>query len=522
MARKKRLLGAAVVCVATLVLGACGGGDSDMASPASDASSKPVSGGIARIIMTSDPTSLDPASLANQAAITAVLGNALYGTLLTTDETSKVGYSMAESFTTTDGGATFELKLRPDLVFSDGTPLNAAAVKFNWDRIKDPATASSSLPEAAMVASTEVIDDRTMKVTMTTPIAAFAQAVVGTVLNWVASPAALQKGKQSFDEKPIGAGPFTLQSWTRQAEIKLTKNPRYWDAPKPYLDGITLRTVLDSNQRYNTLTSGGADVSIETNWINLGKAEAAGLPSDLLPLSGGNFLALNTRRAPFDDIRARQAVSAALDIDALNLAAYNGKGSVAETLFTDASPFYSKTQLRSTDRAKAQQLFDELAAEGKPVSFTFSSYPTSENKAIAENVQAQLSSFKNVKAEVAIIDFAKGTALRSTHDFDMVISSAAFQDPEPRLLANFTGNSPANMSGLADPELDAALLAGRTANSVADRKAAYDKVQARLTAMTPVIFLMRSAPGAIAAKNVNGLRQYGAGSLLPEELWIEK
>ncbi|WP_035750956.1 ABC transporter substrate-binding protein [Parafrankia discariae] len=522
MARKKRLLGAAVVCVATLVLGACGGGDSDTASPASDASGKPVSGGIARILMVSDPNSLDPALLSNQAAITAVLGNALYGTLLTTDETSKVGYSLAESFSTTDGGATFELKLRPDLVFSDGTPLNAAAVKFNWDRVKDRATASPSLPEASMVASSEAVDDRTLKVTMTTPIAAFAQAVVSTSLNWVASPAALQKGAQSFDSEPIGAGPFTLQSWTRQAEIKLTKNPRYWDTPKPYLDGLTIRTVLESDQRYNTLSSGGADVSIETNWVNLGKAESAGLPTNLLPLSGGNFLAMNSRRAPFNDIRARQAVSAALDIDALNLAVYAGKGSVADTLFAKSSPFYSKTSLRSVDRAKAQKLFDELAAEGKPVSFTFSSFPTSENRAIAENVQAQLSSFKNVKVEVAVIDFAKGAALRSTHDFDVVVSSVAFQDPEPRLLANLTGNSPANMTGVVDPELDAALLAGRTATSVAERKAAYDKVQARLTAVTPFVFLMRSAPGVVAAKNVGGLRQYGAGSLLPEELWIEK
>ncbi|WP_235015167.1 ABC transporter substrate-binding protein, partial [Parafrankia sp. Ea1.12] len=73
----------------------------------------------------------------------------------------EIRYQMAESFTTTDNGRTFTLKLRPGLVFSDGTPLNAEAVKFNWDRLKDPASASPSAAEAAMVASTEVVDDVT-------------------------------------------------------------------------------------------------------------------------------------------------------------------------------------------------------------------------------------------------------------------------------------------------------------------------------------------------------------------------
>ncbi|WP_235013653.1 ABC transporter substrate-binding protein, partial [Parafrankia sp. Ea1.12] len=78
------------------------------------------------------------------------------------------------------------------MVFSDGTPLNAEAVKFNWDRVKDPATGSPHRSEASMVASTEVVDDVTLKVTMTTPVTAYAQAIVGSAMNWIASPAALR------------------------------------------------------------------------------------------------------------------------------------------------------------------------------------------------------------------------------------------------------------------------------------------------------------------------------------------
>ncbi|WP_347176687.1 ABC transporter substrate-binding protein [Parafrankia sp. EAN1pec] len=521
MRRRTRLLATAVTCCAALLLGACGGGG-DSASPSAGASGKPVAGGHGRILTLSDLRSLDPGTIGNAYASTGVVGNALYGTLMTNDEAGEIRYQMAESFTTTDNGRTFTLKLRPGLVFSDGTPLNAEAVKFNWDRVKDPATGSPHRSEASMIASSEVVDDVTLTATMVTQVPKYAQSVVTSSLNWIASPAALRKGTAAFDAAPIGAGPFTLKSWTRQAAMELVKNPRYWDAPKPYLDTLTFQAALDSNQRYNTLQTGGADVAVESNPVNFDKADKAGLPNTVLELSGGLFMAMNTRRAPFDDVRARQAVAGALDLDALNLAAYNGTGTPVDTLFSKASPFYSDTPLRKADKATAQRLFDELAAEGKPVSFAVSTAPTSESRTTAENIQAQLGTFKNVKVQVKIIEVADVVSLRTTHDFDATTSSAFFQDPEPRLWTAFSGDSPANLSGIADKALNDALLAGRTGTSEQDREKAYDTVQQRLTELAPVVFFTRAEPGAIAGKDVGGLVQYGLGSLLPEELWIQK
>ena len=531
MIRKTRLhvlLTAVVGCVA-LLLGACGGdggGDpapaAESAGPTGGATGEPVPGGEAYGLMIGEPRSLDPALIGNAYAATPVLGNALYGTLMIDNEDGEIEYRMAESFTTDDGGATFTLRLRPNLVFSDGTPLNAEAVKFNWDRIKDPATGSAYRPEASMVASTEVVDDLTLKVTMVEPVPRYAQTVLTTAMNWIASPAALRQGQAAFDENPVGAGPFTLESWTRQAEIRLVKNPKYWDAPKPYLDRLTIRAAVEATQRYNTVLTGGADVAIESSWVNLDRAAEAGLSTDILPINGGLFMAMNTRRPPFDDIRARQAVAAAIDLEAVNQAVYNGVGKPADTLFSESSPFYSDTPLHRTDRATAQRLFEELAAEGKPVSFTFTSFPSSENRAVAENVQAQLSAFDNVKVEIKVVETAELGRLRATHEFDVLVTSAFFQDPEPRLWTVFSSGSAANLSGVADPALDEALLTGRTAASEQERKAAYDTVQQRLAALTPVVFLQRVALGAVAGRNVGGLAQYGNGSLLPEELWIQQ
>ena len=507
---------AAVALCAAMVLTACGG------ARAPHPIGEPVAGGSAVVMQLNEPRSLDPATLGNAWGAQAFLGNALYGTLLTNDpRTGEVRPSMAASFATTDGGATFTLALRPGLTFSDGSPLDAAAVQVNWQRMKDPATGSVLAGEAAMIASTEVADPTTLTVNMAVPAPNYAQVVLASSLNWVASPTALARGRQAFDANPVGAGPFMLASWIRGGSIELAKNPAYWDAPKPYLDRIALRTAHDAAQRYNSVVSGGAAVAVETNWENLAKAREAGLPTDVVQLNGGLYLAMNTRRAPFDDVRARRAVAAALDLDAINSTAYDGKGEPVRTLFTESSPFYSDLELRRTDRATAQRLFDELAAEGKAVRFTFTSSAASEIRSIAESVQAQLSSYTGVDMQIKVLDFAAFPELATTHDFDMLTWSAHFGDPDPRLWSGFHSAARSNYSGVHDAALDAALQTGRTATTAEARRAAYAVVQERLIELTPVLFVNRAAPAAIAAKNVGGLVQYGNGSLLPAELWLD-
>ncbi|KPM54424.1 ABC transporter substrate-binding protein [Frankia sp. R43] len=523
MLHRTRTVVAAVVCGTVLALGACGGSsDTADTTSTSGVTGQPVAGGEARILALSEPSSLDPVVSGNNAVIAGVIGNALYGSLMIDDAAGKVVYRMAESFETTDKGASFTLKLRPGLLFSDGTPLDAAAVKFNWDRFRDPANRSTYLADGSLIASTEVVDDVTLKATMVSPVPSFAGAIINSSLNWIASPDALKKGQAEFDKNPVGAGPFKLQSWTRQAELRLVKNPKYYDAPKPYLDSLVVRAVTDAGQRINTVTSGGADIAIDSNPVNIDKGNSADLNVNVAALNGGFFMALNTRRAPFNDIRARQAFNAAIDLDAANLAVYNGTGEVPETLFTKDSPLYTDVPLHKTDKAKAQKLFDELAAEGKPVTFTFTSFASTENRTLAENIQAQLSVYKNVKVEVKVVDYAEVPKLRSTYDFDILVSSAFFTSPDPRLTTAFASGSAANLSGVEDKALTDALAAGRVATTDAERRTAYTTVQKRLAELSPLVFYTRPNFAAIAGTDVGGLHQYGSGSLLPEEVWIKK
>lgn len=135
----------------------------------------------------------------------------MYGALLNYDfDTGEIEPGMAESFTTEDG-KTWTLKLRPGLTFTDGTPFDAAAVAFNWDRALDPALLSPSAAVAKTI-DWEVVDPTTLSVT--------AQDVnyqldfgLTEALAYIASPTAIKEKGPDFGSNPVGAGPFTLTSW---------------------------------------------------------------------------------------------------------------------------------------------------------------------------------------------------------------------------------------------------------------------------------------------------------------------
>lgn len=521
MIRQRRLLigAVSVFCTAALVLTGCG--TPTNSSLSSEEVGPPVAGGDGNAIQLSEPRTLDPAGLGNVWATQPLVGNAIFGTLMINDpETLAVEYKMAEDFSTTDGGSVYNLKLRPGLQFTDGTPLDAEAVKYNWDRMKDPALGSGASRVSPQIAQTEVIDSTNLRVILAAPNLHFGQAVLTSTLNWIASPTALKKGREAFDAAPVGAGPFTVTAWSRQNQMNLAKNPDYWDAPKPYLDSLTFRFVSDAGQRLNAVMSGSADISSESSPQQLELAKNQNLKTEVVPTGGGQYLALNTTRAPFDDARARKAVSMALDLDALNTVVYNGAGTVPNTLFPEESPYYSDIALSEYNRGGAQKLFDELADEGKPVEFDFTSFSTTENKVTAEGVQAQLSVYDNVDVGVKVVDSSSIHSVVGQRDFEMVVTTANVIDPDTELWLGFHSKSSGNMTGVSDPELDAALDAGRVGHTVEERKRAYGIVQERLAELVPGVFYTRSSAAVMAGQNVQGISFYGLGSPLPEELWL--
>ncbi|MET7335392.1 ABC transporter substrate-binding protein [Nonomuraea sp. NPDC005650] len=512
----------AAAALAVFALAACGGANvSNRPSSGAGPTGRPVTGGVGRVIESAEPRSLDPALLANSWANSTTVGNALYGQLMINDpQTQKIEYRIAESFSTDDGGKTHTLTLRKGVLFSDGTPLTAEAVAFSWERIKDPKLSSPDLPQASLIRSTKIVDDSTLVVTLTEPVPNFAFAIVTTSLNWIGKPDVLKQGRQAVDSQPIGAGPFVLEKWARQDRIVMVRNKRYWDAPRPYLDRLEVRGMPDKAQRYNNTTSGAADVVVEGDSDNLKKASQSGRQTGVVPLGGGIALVLNNSKPPFDDPRARKALSMAIDPQGINDAIYNGTAQVPATLFPEGSPFYRNIPLQQRNPAEAQKLFDQLAAAGKALSFTYTAISPA-TRQLGETLQTQLSTFKNVKVGVEVLDPSESGVRTVTGDFEAISSSVIFGDPEPRLWFGVHSESRGNFSRVKDSAMSVALEKGRTAQSAQERAAAYEIVQRRLVELTPVIFYARAEPGFMANANVGGVKQYGLGSLLPDQLWIQ-
>lgn len=521
--RRSTLLAAALAT--SLMLAGCGGDDGGggdgVDASGEQASGDPIEGGSLTYTAVTEPANLDPASLSNSLVTQAVYGAALYGSLIEITPEGEVVYKMIESLETEDN-TVWTVTLREGLVFSDGTPLDAEALKYNWDRSKDRTVAGSqTVASASAIASTTVVDDRTLEVTLAQPTAQFASLIMA--INFVGSPTALAQGPEAFTANPVGAGPFVLEEFARGDRMVLTANPDYWDAPKPYLDELIIRPNPDDTQRYNSLQAGETDVVISNNYETAQLASDAG--QTVLPagFSGFTNLEFNFSKAPFDDPRAREAIILAIDRQALVDTLYGGAGEAPPTaLIRETSELYDDSvSWPEADPERAQELLDELAAEGKPLEFTILSSNNSDVARAGEIMQAQLQEFENLTVQVEAQESASWFGRLSQNDYEATIYGAAFVDPSPVLDTLVGTGSATNFNKISNPELDAALEQGRLSDDPAERREAYAEVMQVLVDEHAMIVYTWSPAFLLTTEEVGGIRFYGSGATPVDELWLQ-
>ncbi|RBY84367.1 ABC transporter substrate-binding protein [Blastococcus sp. TF02A-26] len=517
----------ALLAAAALALTACGGGsDDDGGGGSADAPvGDPVAGGTAKIGLVSEPRTLDPAFLGNNLTTNSLVGSALYGALFTQDPvTGDLSPAMAESLETTDGGTTYRMTLQEGLTFSDGSPLDAEAVRANWARAKDIGLRAPVLAVGLGLGDLRTVDAVTFEFTLNRPTPNFGGAITTSALNWIGAPAALTQGQAAFDANPIGAGPFVLESWTRGGELRLLRNDRYWDAPKPYLDGLTLSVANDAEQRYNALQSGATDAILNGSTQITARAEEAGfdIAAENRPNGGTEFL-FNTTVAPFDDVRAREAVYKAIDLEAVSQAVFEGQATAPSSWFAESSPFYTGDHLPGPDPERAEELFAELAAEGKPVSFTIVTFPTPDSTGIAQSIQTQLSAYDDVTVEIDNRDFAGATGALTGKSHQAITAGVQFVDPEPQWWAHLHSESFSNYSGIEDAELDEALDAARAATDEAERRDAYQRVEERTAEIYPAVLIAETEEVVLTRDGrLQGVVISGAGTVLVDGMWLNQ
>ncbi|OLT09431.1 hypothetical protein BJF78_30675 [Pseudonocardia sp. CNS-139] len=386
--RRVRAAVALVAAVSAVLVASCGdvappaGGGGEAApsriaavdpyggDPASEGT--PRSGGSLRIGMDRDVSSFDPTvQNANPAAF------AVYDSLMKLTPGGTAQPYLAESMETSDGGLTWRLGLRPGVLFSDGTPLDANAVIVNVQRHIDRPS-SPAKRAAQQIASMRAVDPQTVEFVLRSPLGSFpvvfAQGPFQGSLGMIVSPAAIQQYGDDVGRHPVGAGPFTLTEWVPGSHIKVARNPGYWQQGKPYLDEVDFRPLSDTESRYASVQNGDVDVILAA--YNQELVRALGDPNLTTyygPGDSGELMFFNFSRPPFTDRRMREAVVRALDLRALGASLYNNQLVPAQSLFDGESPYHSAAATEvwpAYDPERARQLVDEYRAEGGSTTLT--------------------------------------------------------------------------------------------------------------------------------------------------------
>jgi ABC-type transport system substrate-binding protein len=452
---------------------------------------------------------------------------AIYDSLMKLTPDGKAVPYLAQSMQSGDNGLTWRMGLRPGVTFSDGTPLDAAAVVLNTQRHIDK-VASPAHVYAVQIASMRVVDPLTAEFTLTAPMGDFpvdfAQPFFSGSLGMIVSPAALQRYGADIGSHPVGAGPFVLDSWVRDNKMELKRNPAYWRHGMPYLDGVEFRPLPDTETRYATMQNG--DVDMIFGGYNTELVRAAANPNVKVyygPGNGGFFFYFNFRQKPFDDRRMREAVVRAVDLNALGASQYMGQLIGADSLYDTASPYHSQAASDAWpkyDPAKAEQLVQEYFASGGSARFSFS---TSRSEvSLGEFVQAQMAAV-GITVDLKFYDLAEFTSrVVQSGDFNLISWVSAFDYPYPGSARLLQTGANSNFGKYSNPQVDALLADAAATTDEARRTTDYQQVELLSNQDIAVAWLSRSYLSTITKPEVRGVDRYLSRDMFYATTWLDR
>ncbi len=448
---------------------------------------------------------------------------AIFDTLTTLDDKGVVQPKLALSWSHSEDFKTWTFKLRPGVKFHDGTPFNAEAVKANFDRQKDPANKCRCAFYIAYIRDVQAPDELTVVYNMNDP--AVNQPGLLTIQssnNVIQSPTAWKTKGEDYSRNPVGTGPYVLKSWTAGDRMVLEKNPDYWNKSHPYLHRIVLKPLPDSQSRFASLQSGEADIiwDDEADADNIQKAQKdPKLAVHSYDGSGASVYAFNTKVAPFDDVRVRQALVMAIDRKKWSQAMTNGLARPASNPYGDGSWVKCKDDgALPEDVEKAKALIKDYA---KPVDFKMIVTATPRGRAAGQVLQ-QFWKRVGANMEIEQIDQATVVPRAFMRQFQLtpwrIIDLA---DPDPQMFADFHTGSPVALANYSDPELDRLLEHARTTADIDKRSEDYCAISRLINKEAIWFWTFQNTYYAISSAKLKGLPKIYNGVIDVSDVWME-
>ncbi|MEM8664646.1 MAG: ABC transporter substrate-binding protein [Pseudomonadota bacterium] len=452
-----------------------------LAAPAAQAQQEPQT---LTIGVVSDPVTLDPAFMGSFFEIYAQY--LMHEPLLAITTDLEVAPGLA-SFEMVDD-TTYNFTLREGLTFHDGTPLDAAAAKWNFDRMLDPDTGSPRKSDLGPVESVEVTGPLTFTVKLSEPYAPFPHVLTNRGGMMVSQQAVEEMG-EDFATQAVGAGPFKVVSWTKNDELVLEKFDNYWREGEPKLDRVVVRPLPDGTVRLQNLRSGTIQLIDSVPPQNFASLDAD-LEKFERPGVGFNAFSMNVTRAPFNDKRVRQALVHAVDPNVIQQAVFFNTGRPAAGPISPPLAFAHDADFApyAYDPKKSKALLAE-AGHTDPVPFEITVINSPITIRMAEIIQAQAAQ-AGFAPTIKQIDGASLIVVLRAKDFDLSWSPwSGRSDPDGNMYNWFTIGGPNNFAGYESEEVDALMREARTTTDQAKRGELYRKAEALIAEDAPMLFV---------------------------------
>ena len=506
--RKKLLaLALALVCAA---LPGCGGGTQTPAPQDPAPASNELRVGIAQDL---DDT-LDPHKTV-AAGTREVLFNVFEGLVKPSPEGELIP-AVAEGWELSDDHLTYTFHIRQGITFHDGSPVTAGDAAWSLLRLADPQEADvAAVAALSAIASVETPDAATLVLTLSEPSPEFLSYLTAAVL-----PA----DYADQDTQPIGTGPFRFVSRTAQESVILERYDGYW-GDLPALERVTYRIFENADSILLGIQAGAVDL-----FAHLTRTQAAQLPEDFLAAEGYmnlvQALYLNNAVEPFNDVRVRQALCYAVDVDALLDLAFDGYGfPIGSSMYPAFGKYYdpSLADLYPHDTEKAKAL---LAEAGYPDGFSMTITVPSNYQPHVDTAQVLAAQLEEVGVQAEIVPVEWGAWLEDVYqgrNFESTVIGVDAANMTARaLLERFVSTAGNNFINYHSAAYDALFAAAQSAYDDAEQTAIYREMERNLAENAANVYLQDMADLVAVRKGLQGLQFYPIYALdLSTLYWAE-
>ncbi len=466
------LLVAACAPVASVELPAQGAVPAEPAEEQSATEEATKQGGIISRAITTEPSGLDPHGTPGSGQ--NILLPYIFDTLVYRDAGNNYHPFLAESWEVSDDGTAITFKLREDVSFHDGAPMDADAVVFTFERFMDLGSKSPVAGGLKDIAAVQALDDYTVQFTFEEPSAVFF-GTISMPFAGIVSPTAVAEAGDTWPQQPVGTGPFMMADWDPGVAITLDRNPDYRWGPldvenkaAPSIDQAVFKVIPDASTQLAAFQAGEADVVFVNQPAHLAKLE--GIEGTQLTEAAINaviYLGFNAGSAPFDDVLVRQALSHAVQKDDILQAVLGGVGKVSCTPLASTLPGYDESLCEyelGYDPVQAEELLAEAGYAknddgnwekgGELLAATILTSTRAPNGDIAAMLQSQFGAI-GIPIDILQLDARAAMGAATAGDYDMMVWRYGWNDADVLniyLASERIGST--NRSHYSNPDVD--------------------------------------------------------------------